>query len=137
MAFRLPIHPLPPPYQLRRVRKLDRFPAYRAAVAAQEAVAKLAPHWKQDPLTAQRAHEACALMRRALAAGFHSPAGSQVRHAEHRNAWHAARRLDALVSRTVQRAARYTPSDPVPRLAQRAIDRADVLIAALPGVELR
>ncbi|MBP9088876.1 MAG: hypothetical protein KBG15_22320 [Kofleriaceae bacterium] len=119
-----------------RVRRLDQFPAYRAAVAAQHAVLALAPLWKKDPVVARRAHEACALMRRALAAGFSSPVGSAIRHSEHRAAWHAARQLDALVGQTVRNAQRYTPADPIPRTVQRAIDRADVLISALPGVDL-
>jgi cytochrome c1 len=123
-------------YRFYRVRRLDQFPAYRAAVAAQVAVLALAPHWKQDPFSARRAHEACALMRRALAAGFSSPVGSDIRHSEHRAAWHAARQLDALVGQTVRHAQRYSPTDPIPRSVQRAIDRADVLISALPGVDL-
>lgn len=117
-----------------RFRRLDQFPAYRAAVAAQHAVQALAPLWKKDPVVARRAHEACALMRRALAAGFSSPAGSAIRYSEHRAAWHAARQLDALVGQTVRHAQRYTPADPIPAAVQRAIDRADVLISALPGV---
>jgi hypothetical protein len=116
-----------PSYQVKRIRRLEKSAAYRAAIAAQLAITALAPHLRQQPLLAQRAHEACAQMRRSLAAGFTSPPGSTVRYTEYKAAWHAARTLDQLVHNKL-------PTIAEGRNARRAIDRADVLISGLPGV---
>jgi hypothetical protein len=66
-----------------------------------------------------------------LASGFASPPGTRTRVDAHRRAWTAVRSIDRCVS-----AARINRKAPAKLLAraQRAIDRADVLISALPGV---
>lgn len=63
-----------------------------------------------------------------LAHGFASPPDSQRRRIAHRRAWLGVRQLDRAV--TDARRRRRAPPDVIAR-AQRAIDRADVLIGAL------
>ncbi|HVK86165.1 MAG TPA: hypothetical protein VM513_18725 [Kofleriaceae bacterium] len=66
-----------------------------------------------------------------LADGFASPPESRRRLAAHRRAWIAIRDLDYAITAAARQ--RRVPADLVKR-AQRAIDRADVLVAALlPG----
>lgn len=63
-----------------------------------------------------------------LADGFAAPPASRRRIDSHRRAWIAIRELDQAVG--VVRRLRRAPADVVKR-AQRAIDRADVLVGAL------
>lgn len=63
-----------------------------------------------------------------LADGFAAPPASRRRLDSHRRAWIAIRELDQAVG--VVRRMRRAPADVVKR-AQRAIDRADVLVGAL------
>lgn len=66
-----------------------------------------------------------------LAQGFAAPPGSRARNEAHHRAWVAVREIDRAV--TAARIGRRAPAKLVAK-AQRAIDRADVMIAALPGV---
>ena len=66
-----------------------------------------------------------------LASGFAAPPGSRLRIAAHHRAWITVRELDRSV--TAVRINRRAPAKIVAK-AQRAIDRADVMIGALPGV---
>jgi hypothetical protein len=68
-----------------------------------------------------------------LVHGFASPEGSPERHRAHRRAWATVRELDR--SLTGVRIGRLASTRLVAR-AQRAVDRADVLISTLPGVML-
>jgi hypothetical protein len=66
-----------------------------------------------------------------LAQGFAVPSGSRARFDAHRRAWTAVREIDrAIIAARIHRRA---PAKLLKR-AQRAIDRADVLISSLPGV---
>lgn len=66
-----------------------------------------------------------------LAHGFAAPPQSRTRVASHHRAWVAVRQLDRAVQ--AARIRRLAPAAVVAR-AQRAVDRADVLVGALPGV---
>ena len=63
-----------------------------------------------------------------LADGFAAPPDSPQRAVAHRRAWACIREIDRMVS--AARQARRAPSDLL-RRAQRAVDRADVLVGAL------
>lgn len=63
-----------------------------------------------------------------LADGFAAPPASRKRLAAHHRAWIAVREIDRAVARAARR--KLAPADVV-RRAQRAIDRADVLVGAL------
>lgn len=63
-----------------------------------------------------------------LASGFAAPPGSRAQIQAHRRAWIAVREVDRKV--TAARFGRRVPAELVAR-AQRAIDRADVMISAL------
>ena len=63
-----------------------------------------------------------------LAHGFASPPESKRRLSAHRRAWLGVRQIDRAVTEAARR--RRAPADVISR-AQRAIDRADVLIGAL------
>jgi hypothetical protein len=65
-----------------------------------------------------------------LAHGFAAPPGSRTRTRAHHRAWVTVREID----RVVRSASRRRVAPEVVARAQRAIDRADVLIAELPGV---
>ena len=66
-----------------------------------------------------------------LAQGFASAPGTVARHQAHRRAWTSIRHIDRAV--TAARINRLAPKQLLAK-AQRAIDRADVMISALPGV---
>ena len=66
-----------------------------------------------------------------LASGFAAPPGSPSRIKAHHRAWVTVRELDRNV--TAVRINRGAPAKVLAK-AQRAIDRADVMISALPGV---
>lgn len=66
-----------------------------------------------------------------LVHGFASPAGSPARRSAHHRAWTAVRQLERGV--LAARLGRRAPATVVAK-AQRAVDRADVMIGGLPGV---
>jgi hypothetical protein len=68
-----------------------------------------------------------------LVSGFGSPAGSIARHRAHHRAWAGVRQLDRLL--LAARLGRRAPAAVMGK-AQRAIDRADVIVGALPGVAI-
>jgi len=105
---------------------LDHHPSFRAVLAAAPYIFELARAANDDALFAQ-----LALAAGELVSGFREPHGSPSRAGAHYRAWTLVRELDRNVS-----ALRVNRRAPVPILAraQRAIDRADVMIGALPGV---
>jgi hypothetical protein len=106
---------------------LEHHPSFRAAIAAAPPLAELA-NAIRDPDAMVRA---LATVCGDLGHGFAAPPGSRARVAAHHRAWIAVREIDRSVQ--VARMRRLAPAAVVAK-AQRAIDRADVLIAALPGV---
>jgi hypothetical protein len=107
---------------------LEHHASFRAVVAAAPPVAELARELRDDGRElVGRLAIACG----DLAHGFASPPGSRARTEAHHRAWSAVRELDRCVM--AARINRRAPSRLLAR-AQRAIDRADVMIAALPGV---
>jgi hypothetical protein len=111
MRNRKPAHPL------------DHHPSFRAVIAAAPPLAALAAELETGELVGTLAI-ACG----DLAEGFASPPESRRRVQAHHRAWVAVREIDRVVSAARQR--RLAPAAIVKR-AQRAIDRADVLIGAL------
>ena len=106
---------------------LEHHPAFRAIVAATPAVADIARASGDDSELVGR----LAFAVGDLASGFASPPGSASRVRAHHRAWQTVRELDRSLL-----AIRLNHKAPVKLLAraQRAIDRADVMISALPGV---
>ncbi|HEY5949033.1 MAG TPA: hypothetical protein VIV40_26255 [Kofleriaceae bacterium] len=107
---------------------LEHHPSFRAVIAAASPVAELA---RQLPDEGRELIGALAIVCGDLAHGFASPPGSRARNEAHHRAWVLVREIDRAVM-----AARINRRAPAKLLAkaQRAIDRADVMIAALPGV---
>ena len=109
--MRRPMHPL------------DHHPSFRAVIEAAPPLAELASQLQQTELVSELAI-ACS----DLATGFAAPPDSRRRTTSHHRAWIAVRELDRKVTAIGRR--RLAPL-PIVRKAQRAIDRADVLIGAL------
>jgi hypothetical protein len=107
---------------------LEHHPSFRAVIAAAPPVAELAHQLRDD---GKDLVGTLALACGDLAHGFAAPPGSRTRAEAHHRAWAAVRSLDRSV--TAARINRMAPAKILSR-AQRAIDRADVMIAALPGV---
>jgi hypothetical protein len=105
---------------------LDHHPSFRAVLAAAPSVFELSRAAAAEELCVQ-----LALAAGELLSGFRAPAGSSSRAGAHHRAWVTVRELDRAV--TALRIHRRAPR-PVLDRAQRAIDRADVMIGALPGV---
>jgi hypothetical protein len=105
---------------------LDAHPSFRAVIAAAPPLADLARATSDEDLV-RRLAIACG----DLVHGFSSPDGSTERRRAHHRAWVSVRELDRAI--TAARLSRKAPSRLVAR-AQRAVDRADVFISALPGV---
>jgi hypothetical protein len=105
---------------------LDHHPSFRAVLAAAPSIFELARAANDDSLFAH-----LALAAGELASGFHAPLGSRTRCGAHHRAWRLVRELDRSV--TALRLNRRAPAQVLAR-AQRAIDRADVMVGALPGV---
>src|SRR5689334_21037481 len=107
---------------------LEHHPSFRAVIAAAPPVAELARELPEDgrELVGQ-----LVIVCGDLAQGFAAPPGSRARNEAHHRAWTLVRELDRAV--TAARIGRRAPARLVAK-AQRAIDRADVMIAALPGV---
>lgn len=111
MRPRRPVHPL------------DHHPAFRAVVAAAPPLAELAVRLPAGELVGTLAI-ACG----DLADGFAAPPASKRRLSAHHRAWLGVREID----RTITAAARQRRAPlEIVRRAQRAIDKADVLIGAL------
>jgi len=105
---------------------LDHEPAVRAVFQAASPVAAL-----EHAMQASELVRGLVIAGSELVRGFDAPAESVERRSAHRRAWIAVRELDREV--LAARIGRRAPAAVVAR-AQRAIDRADVMIAALPGV---
>ncbi len=102
---------------------LEHHPSFRAVIAAAPPLAELAASIAAHDLVGTLAI-ACG----DLADGFAAPPDSRRRIAAHHRAWIAVRQIDRAINAARRR--RIAPADLVQR-AQRAIDRADVLIEAL------
>lgn len=106
----------------------DLEPSFRAAVDVALPLAELARELSDGRNELMRR---LAMACGDLAHGFAAPTDSIERRAAHHRAWTAIRDLDRGI--TAVRVNRKAPAKLVAR-AQRAIDRADVFISALPGV---
>jgi hypothetical protein len=104
---------------------LEHHPSFRAVISAAPHVAELA---RQLNTGDENLVGALALACGDLVHGFQSPPGSRVRHQAHHRAWITVREIDRSI--TAARINRLAPIRVVER-AQRAIDRADVMIGAL------
>ena len=102
---------------------LEHHPSFRAMIAAAPPLAELATRIANGDLVSSLAI-ACS----DLADGFASPPDSRRRVQAHHRAWIHIREIDRAVSEAGR--ARRAPADIVKR-AQRAIDRADILVCAL------
>lgn len=110
---------------------LELHPSFRAVIAAASPIAELAFRVKVKenlPTDASGMVGALAIACGDLADGFASPPDSRRRRLAHQRAWIAVREIDRAVVACGK--AKLAPADVVKR-AQRAIDRADVLIGAL------
>lgn len=107
---------------------LEHHPSFRAVIAAAPPVAELAQQLRDD---GRELVSTLALACGDLAQGFAAPPGSRSRVVAHHRAWIAVREVDRTV--TAARLNRMAPARLIAK-AQRAIDRADVMIGALPGV---
>lgn len=109
-----------------RKNPLDRHPSFRAVLAAVPHLFELALVSKDDEILMR-----LAITAGELVSGFRAPFGSDTRADAHQRAWSQVRQLDREV--IAMRVNRRAPPNVLAR-AQRAIDRADVMIGALPGV---
>jgi hypothetical protein len=107
----------------RAVHPLEHQPSFRAVIAAASPLAELATRIANRDLVSSLAI-ACS----DLGEGFAAPPDSRRRVEAHQRAWIGIRAIDRVVSEAGR--ARQAPADLV-RRAQRAIDRADVLVGAL------
>jgi len=105
---------------------LDHHPAFRAVIAAAPFIFELARAAADDALFGH-----LALAAGELVSGFRAPLGTPQRAGAHHRAWVMVRELDRSIS--AHRVNRRAPRQILER-AQRAVDRADVMIGALPGV---
>ncbi|MGE0397281.1 MAG: hypothetical protein AB7T06_11215 [Kofleriaceae bacterium] len=105
-------------------------PSFRAVIAAASPIAELAFRVRErDKATdASGLVSSLAIACGDLADGFAAPPDSRRRRIAHQRAWSAVREIDRAVVACKRQ--RLAPPDVVQR-AQRAIDRADVLIGAL------
>jgi len=111
---------------VRRPHPLETHPSFRAVIAAAPPLAELGRATRDDDLV-----RTLAIACGDLVHGFAAPVGTAERHRAHHRAWVTVRQLDRAV--TAARLGHRAPARVVAR-AQRAVDRADVLISALPGV---
>jgi hypothetical protein len=110
----------------RSLHPLEHHPSFRAVVAAAPVVADIARATAEAGLVSR-----LAIAVGDLASGFAAPPGSPSRRQAHHRAWITVRELDrSLLAIRIHRRA------PIKLIAQaqRALDRADVMISALPGV---
>jgi hypothetical protein len=106
----------------RAAHPLEHHPSFRAVIAAAPVLAELAAEVSDTRELVGTLAVACG----DLAEGFASPPSSKRRIAAHHRAWIAVRQIDRAVA-----AVRRRGPPAVVQRAQRAIDRADVLIEAL------
>jgi hypothetical protein len=102
---------------------LEHHAAFRALIAAAPPIAELSTRIAHRGIIS-----ALAIACSDLADGFASPPESRPRLAAHRRAWIHVREIDRVVAEAVRN--RRVPRDLLSR-AQRAVDRADVLVGAL------
>lgn len=114
------------PVDLRPLHPLEHHPSFRAAIAAAPPLATLASRLNNGTIARELAI-ACG----DLALGFAADPGSRERVQAHHRAWVRIRGIEKIV---VEAAAKRLATPDVLARARRAVDRADVLIAALPGV---
>lgn len=115
-----------PPARAKSVHPLEHHAAFRAVISAAAIIAELAQTIDDRELVSR-----LALVCADLAQGFAVPTGSRARHEAHRRAWTSVREIErAIIAARINRLA---PAKLLKR-AQRAIDRADVLVSSLPGV---
>lgn len=110
---------------------LELHPSFRAIVAAASPIAELAVRARgaeRTPLETTDLVGTLAMACGDLADGFAAPPESGRRRRAHHRAWVAVRAIDRTVVACGRR--KLAPADVVKR-AQRAIDRADVLVGAL------
>jgi hypothetical protein len=110
----------------RSAHPLEQHPSFRAVVAATPVVADIARASENREIVGQ-----LAVAVGDLAQGFAAPPESPSRAFAHRRAWKTVREIERNLL-----AIRLNRKAPIKLLAraQRAIDRADVMISALPGV---
>ena len=115
-------------HSLGRSHALDHQPSFRAVIAAAPPLADLARATSDDDLV-----RGLAIACGELVAGFSAPADTPERQRLHRRAWATVRELDrSLIAVRISKRA----SAKLVARAQRAVDKADVLISTLPGVML-
>jgi hypothetical protein len=107
----------------RPLHPLEHHPSFRAVIEAAPLLAELATRIAHPEIVGSLVI-ACS----DLADGFASPPDSPRRVESHHRAWVGIREIDRVVS--AARQGRRAPGDML-RRAQRAIDRADVLVGAL------
>jgi hypothetical protein len=114
----------------RKPHPLELHPSFRAVIAAATPIAELAFRVRKErtPTDPSIMVGALATACGDLADGFAAPPDSRRRRVAHQRAWHAVREIDRAV--VTYRRQKLAPPDVVER-AQRAIDRADVLVGAL------
>lgn len=115
MRPRRPVHPL------------DHHPSFRAVIAAAPPLAELVVRMSSR-VEAGELVGTLAIACGDLADGFAAPPASKRRLIAHHRAWLCVREIDRAVTVAAKR--RLAPPEVV-RRAQRAIDKADVLIGAL------
>ena len=103
---------------------LEHHPSFRAVIEAAPPLAELATRCTRASTIVGTLAIACG----DLAEGFAAPPDSRKRITAHHRAWLAVREIDRTV--TMVKRQRLAPAAVVSR-AQRAVDRADVLIEAL------
>src|SRR5262245_29398627 len=108
--------------RMRAPHPFDHHPSFRAVISAAPPLAELATRIGSSSLVGTLAI-ACS----DLAEGFAAPPDSRQRLAAHRRAWVAVREIDRALAGTTRHP---KASADMYRRAQRAIDRADVLISA-------
>jgi hypothetical protein len=111
------MRPTPAPHPL------DHHPAFRALIAAAPPLAELSTRLARGEVIS-----ALAIACSDLADGFAAPPDSLRRRTAHRRAWGHVRAIDRAIGDAVR--ARRVPAG-LGHRAQRAIDRADVLVGAL------
>ncbi len=110
----------------KRLHPLEHHPSFRAVIAAAPFLFELALVSHEDEIFMQ-----LAIAAGELVSGFRAPVGSSDRAGAHHRAWRVMRQLERSV--IALRVNHRAPRNVLDR-AQRAIDRADVMIGALPGV---
>jgi hypothetical protein len=111
------------PRAQRPLHPLEHHPSFRAVIAAASPLAELATRLADHAIVGS-----LVIASSDLADGFAAPPDSPQRLAAHARAWARIRQIDRAVSEARQ--GRRAPAELL-RRAQRAVDRADVLVGAL------